>query len=58
MRKILDHFEKFPIIGQKRADFLIFQKVFDIVSKKEHLTTEELNRIVALKANMSWGLSE
>ena len=55
---IIHHFNIHPLLTKKRADFLIFQKVYKIVLKKEHLTIAGLNRIIALKANMNLGLSE
>lgn len=54
---IIEHFSKYPLITHKRADFEIFKKAYDIIVKKEHLTTIGLNLIVALKANLNLGLS-
>lgn len=56
--QIIPHFDKYPLITQKRADFELFKQVVDIMNRKEHLTTEGLNKIVSLRASMNWGLSE
>jgi LAGLIDADG endonuclease len=56
--KIIPHFENNPLISQKKADFILFKKVVDLMNLKEHLTTEGLRKIVAIKASMNLGLSE
>lgn len=45
--KIIDHFEKYPLITQKLADYKLFCDVVDIMLRKEHLTQEGLEKIVA-----------
>jgi hypothetical protein len=55
---IIDHFDKFPLITQKRADYLLFKKAFEIVKRKEHLTLEGVNYLVRVKASINKGLSE
>jgi hypothetical protein len=55
---ILDHFDKYPLITQKRGDYLLFKRAFDLVKNKEHLTKEGIDKIVAIKAFMNLGLNE
>jgi hypothetical protein len=55
---IIPHFQKYPLITQKRADFALFQRIIDLMNKKEHLNREGLNKIASLKASMNKGLSE
>jgi hypothetical protein len=55
---IIDHFDNFPLITQKRADFLLFAKVVNLMKHGEHLTTDGLHKIVAIKASINKGLSE
>lgn len=59
LQVIIDHFEKYPLITQKLADYLLFKPAFELVKRKEHVTTKGLNQIVALrlKASMNNGLS-
>lgn len=55
---IIDHFEKYPLITQKRADFLLFKRAFEIIQRKEHLTSEGFRKILSIKASLNLGLSE
>jgi len=40
------------------ADYILFRQVFELVSRKEHLTTEGLHKILSIKASMNKGLSD
>ena len=44
---VIPYFNKYPLITQKRADFELFKMVVEIMNRKEHLTIEGLNKIVA-----------
>ena len=48
---LINHFNKFPLLTQKRAEFKLFQKVFKLMERREHLTPEGLHKIVAIKAS-------
>jgi hypothetical protein len=50
---IIPHFLKYPLLSKKRADFLLFKSIVDLMNKGEHLTTEGLNKIVGIKASMN-----
>jgi hypothetical protein len=54
---IIAHFDKYPLITQKRADYILFKQAFDLIYRKEHLTKEGLNKILAIKASLNKGLS-
>lgn len=54
---IIDHFDKYPLITQKRADYELFKMVILLISQKEHFTIEGLKKIVAIKASLNLGLS-
>lgn len=54
---IIPHFENFPLITQKRADFILFKKVVDLMNNKEHLTQEGFQQIVNLRASINLGAS-
>lgn len=58
LQVIIDHFDKYPLITQKFADYLLFKKAFELVKCKEHVRTKGLNQILALKASMNNGLSK
>ena len=54
---IIPHFEKYPLLTQKGADFCLFQRVLEIISNKNHLSIEGLQKIINIKAAMNKGLS-
>jgi hypothetical protein len=58
LKVIIDHFDKFPLITQKKADYVFFKQVFDLVSRKEHLTEEGFHKIMQIRASMNKGLSD
>ena len=51
---IIPHFDKYPLLTQKRADFLLFKKVVELIDNKAHLNIEGLHQIINLKAS-GWG---
>lgn len=57
LKVIIDHFDKYPLLTEKFADYLLFKRAFSIINRKEHLTTEGLREIVTLKASMNNELS-
>jgi hypothetical protein len=54
---IIPHFEKYNLISQKKADYILFKSVVDSINRSEHLTFEGLNKIVAIRASMNLGLT-
>ena len=58
LEKVLKHFHKFPLMTKKCSDLKLFIMVYEIVRRKEHLTSEGLMKILAIKASMNRGLSE
>ena len=58
MTGIIPHFDKYPLITQKRADYLLFKEVILMMERKEHLTAEGLQAIINLRGSMNLGLSE
>lgn len=53
---IENHLEKYPLLTQKQADFILFKYIVELIRHKEHLTLEGLNEIVSYKAAMNLGL--
>lgn len=53
---LINHFDKYPLITKKHADYLLFKSAFDILKKKQHLTEKGLNEIVAIRASLNKGL--
>nr|YP_009261988.1 LAGLIDADG endonuclease [Chrysoporthe austroafricana]AMX22063.1 LAGLIDADG endonuclease [Chrysoporthe austroafricana] len=55
---ILDHFSRYPLITQKRADFELFKRVVSIRESGRHVTLEGLQEIVNIRASMNKGLTD
>jgi hypothetical protein len=55
---IIEHFNKYPLITQKLADYLLFKKSIDLIKNKEHLTEKGLLKLVSIKASLNLGLSD
>ena len=52
--KILINFlDKYSLKSQKLGDFLLFKQAFEICSNKQHLTTEGLEKLVAIRLSMN-----
>ena len=51
--KVIPHFDKYPLLTQKRLDFELFKKAVNIINKKEHLTDKGLQEIFNLKSGMN-----
>lgn len=58
LEKIIAHFEQHPLMTTKSANYLLFKKALGIIQRKEHLLTEGLEELVAIKASMNLGLPD
>ncbi len=57
LEHILPHFDKYPLITQKSADFLLFKIIVQMMLNREHLNEEGLQEIVNIRASLNLGLS-
>lgn len=55
---LIRHFDRYPLITHKLADFLLWRKVISMMHLKEHLTREGLQSIVNIRASINLGLPE
>lgn len=55
---LIPHFDKYPLLTKKRADYILFKQVIDLMNKGEHLLKDGLVKIVNVKASMNKGLNE
>ena len=55
---LLEHFDKYPLITTKKADYKALKLAYFIIKKKEHLTKEGFRKIIAIRASMNRGLSQ
>lgn len=53
---LIPHFEKYPLITQKQADYILFKQIVELMKEKKHLTEEGLREIISLRAAMNLGL--
>jgi hypothetical protein len=58
LKVIIEHFDKYPLITQKRADYELFKQVLLLVLDKQHLTAVGIQKIVDIKASINLGLTE
>jgi hypothetical protein len=56
--KLIIHLDKYPLLTQKAADFMLFKEVVNLMNNKAHLSTKGLNQIINIKASMNLGLSD
>lgn len=56
MPAVIDFFDKYPLITQKLADYLLFKQAYEMIKNKEHLTLEGLSKLVGIKASLNNGL--
>jgi len=54
---IIPHFDKYPLITKKQADYLLFREVVMMMSRKEHLTNIGIQTIINIRATINRGLS-
>jgi LAGLIDADG endonuclease len=55
---IINHFDAYPLISQKRSDYELFKQVFELILHKEPLTTEGVKKIISIKAVFNHGLAD
>lgn len=55
---LLEHFNDYPLISQKWADFKLFESAFNIYKNGGHLTAEGLQNIINIRASLNEGLSD
>lgn len=56
--KIITHFDNYPLITQKKADFILFKQIIDKVVNGEHLSAKGLQEIVNIRSSINMGLSD
>ena len=56
--KIIEHFDNYPLSTQKYGDYLLFREAVKLMLRKEHLSKQGFEKILAIKASMNIGLSK
>ena len=57
INSIIPHFDKYPLLTQKRGDFVLFKSAVELMKKKEHLTSEGFRKLLAIRASMNKGFT-
>lgn len=58
IKLVLPHFDKYPLVTQKLADYLLFRQAVMLMKKKRHLTLEGLKEVLSIRASLNTGLSD
>ena len=53
LNKIISHFDLYPLLNLKQADFLCFKEALLLIKEKKHLTKEGLEKIKLLNLEMN-----
>lgn len=53
IKKVIPHFEKYPLLSAKQKDFLIFKEICFLMINKEHRTLKGLQKIINLAFKMN-----
>jgi len=53
MKRIIPHFQKYPLQTSKRADFEIFAQVCELIYQSKHLNRDYLEQIIRLSYQMN-----
>ena len=54
---VIPHFDKYPLLTKKRADYLLFKKRVNLMVKGVHLSPEGVEDILSIKASINKGLT-
>jgi len=57
LQVIINHFENYPLVTAKWADYTLFKKALNIILLKEHLSQKGLLKLVGIKASLNLGLN-
>ena len=55
---IIPFFEKHQLKTKKKLDFISFRKILIMIDRKEHLTTEGIDKIMKIASKMNTGKSK
>ena len=53
---IIPHFESYPLLTKKKADFLLFKLAIELIKQKEHKNIEGIHKLIGIKASLNKGL--
>jgi len=53
IKYVIPHFDSYPLVSKKKADYILFREIVILMSKKEHLSNSGLAKIISLKASLN-----
>lgn len=53
---IIPHFESYPLLTKKKADFLLLKLAIELIKQKEHKNIEGIHKLIGIKASLNKGL--
>ena len=53
MKRIIPHFEKYPLQTSKRDEFEIFAKICELIYQSKHLNPQNLEQIIQMASEMN-----
>lgn len=57
INRIIPHFNQFPLLTNKRADFILFYQVIKILQIGDHKTKSGVDKILSIRSAMNRGLN-
>lgn len=57
LAQVIHHFDKYPLITQKNADYLLFKEAVMIMEQGQHLTASGIQAIINIRATLNKGLT-
>jgi hypothetical protein len=57
LQVIIDHFDKYPLMSAKVADYTLFKKAFKMIKDGKHLNKDGLLEVIGIKASLNLGLN-
>jgi len=57
LQVIINHFDRYPLISKKRADYELFKGAISLMDNKEHLTLGGLDKLISIRAALNLGLT-
>lgn len=58
IEKVLPHFDKYPLITQKRTDYELFKRILLLMDKKEHLSKAGFEELISIRSSLNLGLAD
>lgn len=58
IRRIIYHFDKYPLISTKKTNYNLFREAFYLLESKQHLTKLGMLKLIEIKSNLNLGLND